>query len=337
MKRAWIIAVAAALAAPAAANDSVATTAAGGLELTRSAEIDMVSEDLFVSADEVRVRYVFRNRAPRDVRTIVAFPMPDRHLSAQRVGDVAFPEGFETRVDGAPVPMRLEHKAMLDGTDHTALLDSLGIPRSDVPDALGRYINQRLDALPEADKARLIALGLAEVDEYDEGRGIERHLIPLWIVKQTWHWEQLFPAGRDLVVEHRYKPGVGGTVITSLTEPEFRASPAGRRKIAAYCIDSAFLTGLDRMAREKAPPGGARTRIINEQWIGYILTTGGNWRAPIGDFRLTVDKGAPENLVSFCGEGVRKVGPTRFEMRQTNWRPNRDLVVLILIPHWIEE
>ena len=37
-------------------------------------------------------------------------------------------------------------------------------------------------------------------------------------------------------------------------------------------------------------------------------------RSPIGRFRLVVDKGAPGNLVSFCGEGVRKISPTRFEM-----------------------
>ena len=80
-----------ALAAPAAANDSTAEHAAGGLVLTQSADIDMVSEDLFVSAGEVRVRYVFRNRSPRDIRTVVAFPMPDRALAEERDSDVAYP------------------------------------------------------------------------------------------------------------------------------------------------------------------------------------------------------------------------------------------------------
>jgi hypothetical protein len=43
-----------------------------------------------------------------------------------------------------------------------------------------------------------------------------------------------------------------------------------------------------------------------------------------------VDKGAAANLVSFCGEGVRKIGPTRFEVRRKNWRPDRDLRILIV-------
>ncbi len=76
------IVLAAALAAGAAiANDSTAETAAGGLVLKQNADIDMVSEDLFVSVEQIRVQYVFRNRAARDVSVTVAFPMPDRDLA----------------------------------------------------------------------------------------------------------------------------------------------------------------------------------------------------------------------------------------------------------------
>ena len=63
-----------------------------------------------------------------------------------------------------------------------------------------------------------------------------------------------------------------------------------------------------------------------------MLTTGANWRSPIGTFRLVVDKGKPGNLVSFCEIGVKKISPTRYEVRHTNWRPTRDLHVLIIQP-----
>ena len=316
MKTIIPILAALALAAPAAANDSTAEHAAGGLVLTRSAEIDMVSEDLFVSAGEVRVRYVFRNRSPRDIRTVVAFPMPDRDLREERGMDVAYPSGFETRVDERPVAMKVERKAVLAGIDRTALLAGLRLaPDSD---------SEALDRLPAADKARLVKLGLAEPDEFDAGKGLERHLAPIWTVQERWFWEQGFPAGRDLVVEHRYVPGTGGSVDAALGFPEFRASPEGRAMIRDYCADSAFLAGLERLRR--------RNDSTPEQRIGYILTTGGNWRSPIGDFRLVVDKGAPTNLVSFCGEGVRKISPTRFEIRRKNWRPDRDLRILIVRP-----
>ncbi|MFL6846412.1 MAG: DUF4424 domain-containing protein [Allosphingosinicella sp.] len=315
MRLYWI--ALAALAAPAYANDSTAEHAAGGLVLTRSADIDMVSEDLFVSAGEVRVRYVFRNRSPRDVRTTVAFPMPDRDRTEENFSDVAYPENFRTTVDGRPVTMAVERRALLKGVDRTAELKALGL----APDAEG----EALDALPAAARGRLEKSGLAAVDEYDSGKGWERHLVPAWTEKETWHWEQVFPAGRDLVVEHVYVPGTGGSVGTGLAIPGFRSSPEGKRTIAEHCVDSAFLAGVDRLVKRA---GG----IVPEQRVGYVLTTGANWRAPIGSFRLVVDKGAPENLVSFCGEGVRKISPTQFEMRKTNWRPQRDLKVLIVLP-----
>ena len=94
-----LVAGAAGLAGPALANDSTAQTSAGGLVLTRSADIEMASEDLYVSVNQIRVHYVFRNRAPRDVAVTVAFPMPDRDLSAMRESDVGYPSDFHTLVE----------------------------------------------------------------------------------------------------------------------------------------------------------------------------------------------------------------------------------------------
>lgn len=327
MKHGWLAICLLAAAAPAAANDSVAETAAGGLVLTRSAEIDMVSEDLFVSADEVRVRYVFRNRAKRDVRATVAFPMPDDDLSLLRESDVAYPQDFRTLVDGRSVAMKVERKAMLGGVDHSALLARLKVPIADDPDPAQPVIPEALNALPPAEQARLVRLGLAAVDPYEPETGIRSHLVPMWTIRETFHWEQVFPAGRDLIVEHRYKPGTGESVGTALTMADFRASPEGRRMIAEYCIDPGFLAGLDRMAGRIG-----ENAMIGEQRIGYVLKTGANWRAPIHDFRLVVDKGKAENLISFCAAGVSKIGPTRFEVRRADWRPYRDLRLLILFP-----
>jgi len=328
MSRGFWCAVAVLAATPALANDSTAETKAGGLVLTRSDSIDMVSEDLFVSADQVKVAYVFRNRTPRDVRVTVAFPMPDRDLSIEDFENVAYPEGFATRVDGAPVRMEVERKALLKDRDVTASVLATGLP------VFAEDLGKRMDAMPPALRDSLQQAGLAGIDEYDnDGKGMVKHLYPLWTVRETWHWDQTFPAGRDLRVEHDYKPGAGDSVGTALAEPDFRRSPEGRKMIALYCADAPFLAGIDRMLRE-APKD---YRILPEQRVAYILTTGGNWRAPIGDFRLVVDKGAPENIVSFCGEGVRRLSPTRFEMVRTNWRPAQDLNIIVLQPRLPEQ
>jgi hypothetical protein len=66
--------------------------------------------------------------------------------------------------------------------------------------------------------------------------------------------------------------------------------------------------------------------------FGYVLSTGATWAGPIRDFRLIVDKGDPDNLVSFCAAGVRKLDATRFEVRQNNFTPKSDLAIILLRP-----
>jgi hypothetical protein len=68
---------ASALALAAATPVSIAEIATGGLVLGRSAYIELRSEDLYVSAKEIRVSYRFFNHGAQDQKVTVAFPMPD--------------------------------------------------------------------------------------------------------------------------------------------------------------------------------------------------------------------------------------------------------------------
>jgi hypothetical protein len=156
-----LIAAVAGLATAALANDSAAETAAGGLVLRQNRAIDMVSEDLYVSAARVRVRYVFRNRSARAVRTIVAFPHPDRDLSLVGDGDISWPADFVTEVDGRRVRMQVEYRVTARGVDHTALLRRLRVPIAgeDVFTAATRAIAR----LPAAAPDRLERHGLIEI------------------------------------------------------------------------------------------------------------------------------------------------------------------------------
>lgn len=315
-----IAAVAGAAASAAAfANDSTAEKAAGGLVLTRTDAIDMVSEDLYVSPQQVRVAYVFRNRTNAPIRTTVAFPMPDRDLDEMSLSDTNYPGEFRTLVDGQPVTMQVERRALLNGVDHTAMLAGLGIPVQ-TGDPASDVLTRALLRLRPADRRRLIEMGLA-----GDGGG---DLHPMWTVKETYYWEQVFPAGRDLNVRHSYTPGTGGSVAVALSFPDYRNSAEGRAEQRRYCTDRAFLTALDRMAGRDP-----QRIVVTQQNLSYILTTGGNWRSPIGRFRMVVDKLNPRAIMSFCGEGVRRISPTRFEIRRRNWRPTRDLHVLIAVPN----
>jgi hypothetical protein len=314
-----VLALAAALAATSAlANDSTAEKVAGGLVLTRTAAIDMVSEDLFISPERVRVAYVFRNRTNAPVRTTVAFPLPDRDLGEMHFSDTAYPGEFRTTVDGRAVTMQVERRALLNGVDHSALLAGLGVPiQTGDPDS--NVIERALGRLRPADRQRLQDMGLIATDD---------GVYPLWTVKETYYWDQVFPAGRDLNVQHSYRPGVGGSVAVNLGIPSYRNSAEGRAEQRRFCTDSGFFAGLERMRGTVRNDGIFAT----EQRLGYVLTTGGNWRSPIGSFHLVVDKLNPNAVMSFCETGVRRISPTRFEVRHRNWRPTQDLHILIASP-----
>jgi Domain of unknown function (DUF4424) len=314
----------AALCSSASANDSTATVGAGGLVLEKTDSIAMESEDLYVSVDEVRVRYRFRNLSAAPVSTVVAFPMPPRSLATEYGGDVAYPSNFRTSVDGRPVTAKLERKATINGRDHRALLERFGVPVA--PESINEA-TAAMDRLPPARQAELVRLGLAGQEEYDAGKGMEKHLIPLWTVEDRYWWTQAFPARRDVQIDHRYVPGAGGSVDTFVAFPEYRKTAESRAMAAKYCVDKATIATVDKRRNK-----GLEGPMMPQRNVDYILTTGANWAKPIGDFRLVVDKGNPKNLVSFCGEGVRKISPTRFEMRKRNWRPTHDLHVLIIEP-----
>lgn len=92
-------------------------------------------------------------------------------------------------------------------------------------------------------------------------------------------------------------PGAGGTIETMLSSEDAKSDPNVREEIARYCMDKEFLASVQRLRKAQ--------RSVPEIRVDYILTTGANWRSPIGSFRLVVDKGKPSNLVSLCEAGVK--------------------------------
>jgi hypothetical protein len=326
-----LIAVAAA-ATGAMANDSSAELATGGLVLTKNPAIEMRSEDLFISTKAVRVHYVFANTSAKDVTILVAFPMPD--VTIEGLDDnIVVPSqsptnllGFVTTVDGQPVQAQVEQKALKNGVDITAYLKGLGIPLA--PHL--QSTNDRLDKLPKAVQDALVARTLAIPDDYDDGHGMEHHLSATWTLKTTYYWRQTFPAGRTIDVEHNYTPSVGGTAGTEWGDPTFVGTALYTQGRQRYCIDDDFLAAA---TRAKASVTATSTNgYMTEQRIDYVLTTGANWKAPIGDFHMIIDKGATANLVSFCGTGVAKISPTQFEVHYTNFTPTKDVAILLLVP-----
>ena len=123
---ATVLLLALAGAVPALANHSTGYLAVGGLVLTQTPDIEMRSEELYVSEKEIRVRYRFFNTSKADIKTLVAFPIPD--LAPLGDNEYAMPTedpvnflAFETKVDGKPVTNGIEQRAVVDGSRHTQI------------------------------------------------------------------------------------------------------------------------------------------------------------------------------------------------------------------------
>jgi len=329
LKAATVLLSLACAAAPTLANDSTAELATGGLVFVHNDNIEMRSEDLAISAKQVNVRYRFFNKAASEVTVLVAFPMPEVRIEEPNQ-NISLPTqdpvnllAFATTVNGKPVKTQVEQHVFAAGIDRTTLLTGLGIPLA--PHL--QSTNEVLDRLPREKWDALIRVGLAEIEEYDTGNGMAKHLSARWGLRTTFYWEQSFPAKAETVIEHRYKPSVGGSVQTSLGAPFAVKEPWYDEYKRKYCLDGDFFAAIERLRKaaksELGPP-------YSEQRIDYVLRTGANWSGPIGQFHLVVDKGEAGNLVSFCGQGVRKTSDTKFEMSKTNFSPDGDLAVLLL-------
>lgn len=312
--------------APAHANDTMAEMKTGGLVYVQSEDVVMEKEDLFLSMAEVRVDYVFRNTSDHDVEGVVAFPMPDLIGSPESMADTGDAEadnflGFSVTQDGQAMTPQLDQRVLSMNIDRTEDLRAAGIP-------LLPFAEKTIEAIataPAQTRQDLAAKGLVLASSYEQDGKRVTEYSPVWTLRSTYWWKTVFPKNGTVRVSHRYKPSVGGTVGLSSYDG---ATPEGVERNAQYCVDKDFAKTAVRIG--KAHEAGKGPYYI-ENWMSYVLSTGANWSGPIGHFSLTVDKGAPDNFVSFCGEGVKKVGPTTFRMEAQDFNPEKDIDILFLV------
>jgi hypothetical protein len=296
-------------------NDSTAILEAGELRLTANPDITLEREDLYLSTAEVRVHYCFRNTSNRDIITLVAFPLPEITIGddANYSVDARDPVnviGFEVSVNGRRVEPNIELRASRFGVDRTDILKRHGVPV--LPFASDFY--PRLEKVRGAARAELERTGLVD---WHSSFGANNVPLPNphWTAHAVFYWEQTFPARTVTEVAHRYRPVPGESFYGDYVLQD-------RALIDSYCMDRSFLAAAKRLIA-KTPNG-----IMRE--LHYVLTTAGNWRGSIGEFSLTIDKGKPGNLVSLCIDGIRKTGPTTFEVHARDFVPERDLKILLL-------
>lgn len=323
------------------ANDGFGGLAATGLTFDQTDAVRMETEDLFIGTDRITVDYLFRNITDGDVTGEVIFPLPPIDMPSLMNSDWNLPEdltrpnlvNFTVTVDGKAVTPQIDVIAVLPdtpedgpvrpsaqydnpGRDVTALLSDYGIPVSLDREA----ILSALLALDDGSRQSLQAEGLAEFFPANPETDFPEDAVAYWSVVYRYHWTQTFPAGQALRIAHSYENRPRGGIFSWTHPPEdWQAETA-----AHYCIDDS----TSRAIAKRLGPDGYGSALD----IEYVLRTANSWAGPIGQFRLTIDKGAPENIVSFCADDVRKTGPTTFTVEKRDYSPDRDLNILIVQP-----
>lgn len=335
-----------ALATPALANDGFGGLSATGLTFGQTEAVAMEEEHLFIGIDTVAVDYSFRNITGQDVTGEVIFPLPPIAVWSGYEAMMNLPEdltqedlvGFTATVDGKPVQVTIDRIAVLEegydeenppskqydnpGRDVTADLERLGIPLT--LDYMA--VRDVLLSFPEAERSEVAALGLAEYYDGDAANDIPPDVWGAWSIVTRYHWTQTFPAGKVVKISHSYTNRPPGGLFYWSDPPEDYQTTLKDM----YCIDDGTSKALVKAL--KNPEGDEFGNYGTAYNISYVLRTANSWAGPIGTFTLTLDKGAPENVISLCAEGVKKTGPTTFVVEKSNYSPERDLEVLIVQP-----
>jgi hypothetical protein len=329
------------------ANDGFGGITATGLTFSQTEDVAMLTEDLYISQDKITVDYTFKNTATTDVTGEVIFPMPPISLWEINNGTQNLPEdftrdnlvNFTALVDGKPVEVKIDRVAIkfadnaewpsssaqydTPGSDVTEMLAKMGIPIS----LDNETVVAKLLGLTKAQQDELAAAKLAEFYTADGSPdGVATEAVAQWAIVLRYHWTQTFPAGKELAVSHAYENYPAGAIFG--WSPGSEADEYSSETAKTYCIDTGTSKAISKAI--KLEEQGEINYVGSASYPDYVLRTANSWAGPIGKFKLTVDKGRPENVVSFCADGVTKTGPTTFVVEKTNYVPEQDLQILIV-------
>lgn len=288
---------------------SVSSTPTGDLVFVKNDSIEMLSEDLTIAVDKVRVDYVFRNNSSTDITMKIGFPLPIMF------SDAGFSE-FAWRF-----PHDQNFKAWVDGkrvvADTNVRIGKMDYSREKGAPLNGKWVDlttelgaAALDPFhPEfvasSAMAKLRQLGLIcynEEEPHDESG-------PCWSIKKTYSWSMTFPAQREISIRHEYKPWKG-------------SFPEVTGVMDEYCPDQDFKNAVEKTRKKEQ---------LEEANVDFILKTASNWSGPIKSFTLRIDKEGA-SLVSFCPiPGLKLVrSGNMFVATAKDFAPQSDISIYFL-------
>ena len=303
------------LAGAAHANDSMGTVSTSGIKYLKNPHIDMQSEDLYISENQIRVHYRFKNTSSQDIIETVLFPLPivPAFIDYDFADTKGLVDSFRIYADGKPVRPQTHVRAYFERSngslvDVTADLKKCGLsdqelmhPWTKNKDA--EKLNKKIRTCSSPKIKSLLPASESNIVGWTS-----------WSAQIIYSWKQTFKANAVTEIKHQYTPLVGGSFLPSLKAKDSKAF------IDEYCMDENFLKNF------KNVKGGSKVY----HHLGYVLTTGANWAKPIGKFTLTIDR-EPNTVLSLCWDkSLRKVGQNRFQAVKENFLPKKDLDIIFV-------
>lgn len=296
------------------ANDSTGFVSTGGVEYIKNDKIAMQKERLFVSLDNIKVDYEYKNLSAQDVTETVLFPLPEITYGYEEFADTEMMlKSFKIIANEQEIQPEIHVRAFAYQFDNngkitlrediTAAAKACGLTDKDLIEHWNRSINEKIDEKLSACEG---------VAKFKKDNSLN------WTSQIIYSWQQTFKGNAITKIHHEYKPLIGSGV--QLDQQLTNAENAKALK-ATYCLDEKQVKQLNK-----------KQAGSYFQQIGYILKTGANWAKPIKDFRLTVER--PKNsYVSFCWNGkgkVKKVGKNQFQVKEKNFLPQQDLDLIFI-------
>jgi hypothetical protein len=309
------------------ANDTIVEITPRGLQFKTENNISVEKESLYISLKKIEVSYIFRNHSSKDIAVEVAFPIPSYQAQVMKYvphshKPIDFGD-FKVEVNNRQTPYKKEIRALVEGKDYSALLQNLNISIED----FGKYdfANPKqgndISRLTKEDRKRLLDLGIL-VEESNRAE-------PNWTVEMKYHWTQTFPANAPVIIKHTYTPYYGGRYQVFQEWENKVSGEIDREIVEESCLDQKTKKAIEKKMIAKVEQTGEMISLYYD-WVSYILTTANNWRKPIKDFHLIIEK--PENAItSLCFDHkLLKTSPTRFEAHIRNFIPEKDLKVYFI-------
>ncbi|PVZ85054.1 hypothetical protein C9426_21255 [Serratia sp. S1B] len=307
------------------ANDSSWGDVNGSIKLMKQSDISMAKERLSISTERINVDYLFVNHGQQDVVLPMAFPMPE---IIQNQGEDRTPgiSNFKLRVNGKPVEtesrwvVTLHNKQTGQTEDITEKMLQSGWEIPKLRQALRNY-----GGFAYGDGKNMPPLSAELFDE--DG-------IPRFTVRELFLWQQAFPAGKEVTIQHSYTPSLSSGVPTSY---KWILGDGTKDNEGNKCLNPGTLEQLKKLVAT-IPKQNNDSDDTDVGWVqlDYILTTGANWRdGVIGDFTLRIHKNAPDDVVATCFKHpLTAVGPLTLEFKQQNFKPENDLNITYYSNPW---